>query len=118
MFTDLAMRVGRPWLSRLEEGSGLGRRLTWGLISCSCVACAGLVAWAVPAFDLIIAMIAAVGDVAAPYSLPCLFALILLPALPRAERALLKVLVPVSALFSAFGLYAASYRLVEVLASK
>lgn len=70
---------------------------------------------AVPAFDLVIAVIAAIGDVAAPYTLPCLFALVLLPGLCRSERALLKVLVPVSALFACFGLYAASYRLVEVL---
>lgn len=59
MFTDLAMRVGRPWLSRVEERSGLGRRASWGAISCCCVACAGLVAWAVPAFDLVIAIVSA-----------------------------------------------------------
>lgn len=59
------MRVGRPWLSRLEEGSGLGRRASWGLVTLTCVASAGLVAWAVPAFDLIIAVIAAVGEVCA-----------------------------------------------------
>lgn len=57
-------------------------------------------------------------QILAPYTLPCLFALVLLPNLHRAERALLRTLVPVSALFAAFGLYAASYRLVEVLANK
>lgn len=77
--------------------------------------CANLSAAAAPSPPL---QIAAVGDIAAPYTLPCLFALVLLPNLRRAERALLKVLVPVSALLAAFGLYASCYRLVEVLGSR
>lgn len=75
-----------------------------------------MVAWLVPQFDLVIAAIAAVGDVAAPYTLPALFALVLLPDLYRWERWLLKTILPGSALFAAFGLYAAGFRLVEVLA--
>lgn len=69
------------------------------------------------AFDLVIAVIASIGDVLAPYTLPALFALVLLPDLPRLERWLLRMIVPVSALFAAAGLYASGYRLVEVLGS-
>lgn len=39
VFTDLAMRLGRPWLSRLEDACPrLGRRASWGLLSCACIA--------------------------------------------------------------------------------
>ncbi|KAL4457812.1 hypothetical protein ABPG75_012677 [Micractinium tetrahymenae] len=117
VFTDLAMRLGRPWLSRLEDSAPrLGRRASWGLLSCLCVAMSFLVAAAVPKFDLVIAVIAAVGDVAAPYTLPALFGLILLPSIHPWENHLLKTLVPISALFAAFGLYASGYALVESLA--
>ncbi len=78
-------------------------------------ACSALVAAAVPKFDLAVAMIAAVGDVAAPYTLPALFGLVLLPGIHLWEKALLKLLVPVSLLLSAFGLYASGYALVESL---
>lgn len=70
---------------------------------------------AVPKFDLVIAVIAAVGDVAAPYTLPALFGLVLLPGIHLWEKALLKMLVPISLLFSIFGLYASGYALVESL---
>ena len=62
-------------------------------------------------------MIAAIGDVAAPYTLPALFALALLgPSMHRAERSFLRLLVPASALYAAAGLYASGYRLVQALA--
>ncbi len=38
VFTDLAMRVGRPWLSRLQDACPrLGRKASWGLLSCLCI---------------------------------------------------------------------------------
>lgn len=80
-----------------------------------CPACSALVAAAVPKFDLAVAMIAAVGDVAAPYTLPALFGLVLLPGIQLWEKTLLKLLVPVSLLLPAFGLYASGYALVESL---
>lgn len=46
VFCDLAMRLGRPWLSKLEEGSRLGRHFSWAILSTCCVISAGLVAWA------------------------------------------------------------------------
>lgn len=68
----------------------------------------------VPQFDLCIAVIAAIGDIAAPYTLPALFALALLPLRPT-ERSFLRLLAPASALLAAAGLYASGYRLVETL---
>ena len=86
------------------------------LISSKPCRCSFLVAYAVPKFDLVLAVIAVVGDVAAPYTLPALFGLKLLPDLHRWERWLLKTLVAVSVLFALFGGYAALYTLLETLA--
>ncbi|EFN54961.1 hypothetical protein CHLNCDRAFT_134730 [Chlorella variabilis] len=117
VFSDLFCRLGRPWLSKLEDASPrMGRRASWALVSCSCVIMSFLVAYAVPKFDLVLAVIAVVGDVAAPYTLPALFGLKLLPDLHRWERWLLKTLVAVSVLFALFGGYAALYTLLETLA--
>ena len=38
VFSDLFCRLGRPWLSKLEDASPrMGRRASWALVSCSCV---------------------------------------------------------------------------------
>lgn len=142
MFTDLALKLGRPWLERVEGAfPRLGRAASWALVSTCCIATSFVVAWVVPEFDLVsawrhggkvsplakahlalrctggcpcstlciqnimlqlprsslqvIAVIAAVGSVAAPYMLPALFGLALLADLHPVERWLLKTIVPV-----------------------
>ncbi|PSC72118.1 tobamovirus multiplication 1-like [Micractinium conductrix] len=108
VFTHLFVRVLRVE-ARFPK---LGGRGAWAAVSICCVCMSFLVAWAVPSFDLVVAVIAAFGDVAAPYTLPALFALALLP-LPSWERRLLNFVVVVSVVFTAAGLYAASYALVQ-----
>lgn len=116
VFTDLALTLGKPWLERVRAAHPrLGRRACWGAVSVTCVVLSLLVAWAVPKFDLCVALIAAFGEVAAPYTLTSLFALALLPGMHHAERTFLKLLAPASFLFALFGLYASGYRLAEVL---
>ena len=58
------------------------------------------------------------GDVAAPYTAPCLFALYLLKDLPRWERCLLWALVPLSALFALAGAGAALAEVVALYSSR
>lgn len=56
-----------------------------------------------PSFSTILALIASVGDVAAPFTLPALFGLALLKDIQDWEKWLLRAIVPVSALFAAIG---------------
>ena len=72
-----------------------------------------LVAWAVPLFNIALAVIAAVGDIAAPYTLPALFGLVLLKDIHHWERVLLKAIVPISVVLACAGLYASIYSMVE-----
>ncbi len=67
-----------------------------------------------PYFSNVLAFIASFGDVAAPYTLPALFALALLKDLRTWERWLLRIIVPVSALFALAGVYAALAEMVTL----
>lgn len=54
VFTDLALRLGRRWLERVEEAwPRLGRTASWGLASTCCIVTSFVVAWVVPEFDLV-----------------------------------------------------------------
>lgn len=54
VFTDLALKLGRRWLERVEAAwPRLGRHASWGLVSTCCIAVSFVVAWLVPEFDLV-----------------------------------------------------------------
>ena len=67
-----------------------------------------------PFFSTILALIGAIGDVAAPYTLPAIFALALLKDAPKWEKWMLKAIVPVSALLALAGVYAAIAEMVSL----
>eukprot|EP00887_Chlorella_sp_A99_P002094 scaffold21.g2094.t1 len=121
VFTDLVTRSLPPAaLAAVERVTGeqAAPRACWACVSLVGLAFSFAVAWTTPFFSTVLAFIAVCGDVLAPYTLPALFALLLLDDLPRLERGLLKAIIPLSALFAAFGLVAAMMDLVARLSQR
>ena len=89
------------------------QKLLWLVTSCIGIAFAASMAYVLPFFSTIMGLIAAIGDLSAAYALPALFCLCLMRReMPRWEQALCYLLVPLSVLLSAFGIYASVYQLI------
>jgi amino acid permease len=83
----------------------------WLAVTLVCIAFGGCVAWALPYFSIVMAVIAALGDVMSMFGLPCLFALRLLP-LRRPERWLCRALLMLACALSAAGVFSSVQQLI------
>ena len=61
---------------REEDGEQKSSRIAWAVTSVIGIALSGVVSVTVPFFDIIVAVIGALGDLAAAYALPALFVLV------------------------------------------
>lgn len=95
------------------------QKFLWLVTSCIGIAFAASMAYLLPFFSTIMGLIAAIGDLSAAYALPALFCLCLMRReMPIWEQALCFLLVPLSVLLSAFGIYSSVYQLVLQSAGK
>ena len=69
-----------PLPSREEDGEQKSSRAAWAVTSVVGIALSCVVSVTVPFFDIIVAVIGALGDLAAAYALPALFVLASSPA--------------------------------------
>ncbi|KAL0023611.1 hypothetical protein WJX77_006953 [Trebouxia sp. C0004] len=89
------------------------QRMLWLITSVIGIAFAASMAYLLPFFSTIMGLIAAIGDLSAAYALPALFSLCLMRReMPVWEQALCFLLIPVSVLLSAFGIYSSVYQLI------
>jgi hypothetical protein len=77
-----------------------------------CIAFGGIVAITFPFFSIVMAVIAALGDIMSMTGLPCLFSIKLL-RLPSWEKGLCWVLLVLSVLLSAVGVFSSVQQLIE-----
>ena len=89
----LKARRTSPLLSREEDGEQKSSRPAWAVTSIVGIGLSCVVSVTVPFFDIIVAAIGALGDLAAAYALPALFVLASSPApwLHHAEITLLRL---------------------------
>lgn len=80
-----------------------------------CIAFGGIVAYTFPFFSIVMAIIAALGDIMSMFGLPCLFSIKLL-RLPSWEKWLCWVLLVLSVLLSAVGVFSSVQQLIEAYA--
>lgn len=80
-----------------------------------CVAFGGVVAYTFPFFSIVMAVIAALGDIMSMFGLPCLFSIQLL-RLPRWEKGLCWALLGLSVVLSAVGVFSSVQQLIEAYA--
>ncbi|KAL6781314.1 hypothetical protein ACKKBG_A10640 [Auxenochlorella protothecoides x Auxenochlorella symbiontica] len=109
VLTHLVLTVVAKHRAPARSWRGWG---AWTLVSGVGVLASWALASGIPFFSLVIALVAAVGDVAAGYLIPALLALRLLP-LGRAERWLCRALVPLSVALSAAGIFSAVREIVH-----
>ncbi|KFM29202.1 hypothetical protein F751_1578 [Auxenochlorella protothecoides] len=109
VLTHLVLTVVAKHRAPARSWQGWG---AWTLVSGVGVLASWALASGIPFFSLVIALVAAVGDVAAGYLIPALLALRLLP-LGRAERWLCRALVPLSVALSAAGIFSAVREIVH-----
>lgn len=77
-----------------------------------CIAFGGGLAILLPYFSIVMAVIAALGDIMSMFGLPCLFAIKLL-RLPRWEKGLCWVLLVLAVCLSAVGVLSSIQQLIE-----
>ncbi|CAK0786030.1 hypothetical protein CVIRNUC_009243 [Coccomyxa viridis] len=104
VWTHLVLHLIAPSKQREEDGEEKSSRPAWAVTSVIGIALSCVVSVTVPFFDIIVAAIGALGDLAAAYALPALFVLVLMGSqLPRWERMLCYVVIPVTLLLSVVG---------------
>lgn len=96
----------------LTHGNSWSKRLLWMGVTVLCIAFGGIVAVSLPFFSLIMAVIAALGDIMSMLGLPCLFAIKLL-RLTREEKGICWGLLVLAVLLSTVGVASAVQQLVE-----
>ncbi|KAL3140245.1 hypothetical protein ABBQ38_004517 [Trebouxia sp. C0009 RCD-2024] len=112
VWTDLALDFTTRRNPHANKSPG-SQKLLWLVTSCVGIAFAASMAYVLPFFSTIMGLIAAIGDLSAAYALPALFCLCLMRhEMPRWEQALCYLLVPLSVLLSALGIYASVYQLI------
>jgi Transmembrane amino acid transporter protein len=90
-------------------------RARWLLATAAVVAAAACIAYALPFFSLVMAVISSLGDVMSMAGLPCIFALQLLK-LSRTEAAVCRVLSVIAVGLSAVGMVCSLQQLVAAAA--
>lgn len=109
VLTHLVLTVGAKHSAPAASWRGWA---AWTLVSSTGVLGSWALASGVPFFSLVIALVAAVGDVSAGYLIPALLALRLLP-LGRGERWLCRALVPLAVALSGAGIFSAVREIVH-----
>ncbi|CAL5228546.1 g11700 [Coccomyxa viridis] len=106
VWTHLVIHLIKPSKQREDsDGEQRSSRGAWAVTSVIGIALSGVISVSVPFFDVIVAAIGALGDLAAAYALPALFVLVLMGShLPRWERILCSVLIPLTLLLSVVGI--------------
>lgn len=105
--------------SRAVNKSPRQQRFLWLVVSIIGIAFAAVMAYLLPFFSTIMGLIAAIGDLSAAYALPALFCLCLMrKEMPKWEQALCYLLVPLSVVLSAFGVYASVVQLIREAGGK
>lgn len=113
VWSDMVLHVCAPQVSQTTLQQPIGR-LIWAVVTIIGIAFAFAVSVTFPYFSSVMALIAAIGDLAAAYALPALFSLKLLGhRMPTWEKALCYVLVPVSMLLSGLGVYSSLASLIK-----
>ena len=113
VWADMVLHVCAPQVSHttLQQTTG---RLLWAVVTVIGIAFAFAVSVTFPYFSAVMALIAAIGDLAAAYALPALFSLKLLGhRLPTWEKLLCYVLVPGSLVLSGLGVYSSLVSLIN-----
>jgi hypothetical protein len=91
------------------------KRGLWMAVTILCIAFGGVVAYTFPFFSIVMAVIAALGDIMSMFGLPCLFAIKLL-RLHSFEKGLCWVLLTLSVGLSAVGVFSSVQQLIEAYA--
>lgn len=96
----------------LTHTNSLSKKGLWMAVTAVCVLFALVVSWSVPYFAIVMAVIAALGDIMSMFGLPCLFSLKLLK-LSRVESVVCWVLLVLSVGLSGVGVYSSIQQLIE-----
>lgn len=99
----------------LTHTNSLSKKGLWMACTVLCVAFGGAVAYTFPFFSIVMAVIAALGDIMSMFGLPCLFSIKLL-RLSRWEKGLCWVLLVLSVMLSAVGVFSSVQQLIEAYA--
>ncbi|KAK9902167.1 hypothetical protein WJX75_006684 [Coccomyxa subellipsoidea] len=114
IWTHLLLHLFVPSMNGAEVSSSLKGRAAWAAVSIAGIGLSWLVSVTFPYFSTVMAIIAALGDLAGAYALPALFVLYLMAhRLPRWERVILYIIIPVSLALSAVGIISSIKELIS-----
>ena len=112
VWADMILHLFAPQMNHSTRNQVSGR-MVWAVVTVIGIAFAFAVSVTFPFFSAVMALIAAIGDLAAAYALPALFSLKLLGhRMPSWERILCYVLVPASLVLSSLGVYSSLAALI------
>eukprot|EP00878_Enallax_costatus_P016196 GHUV01016987.1.p1 GENE.GHUV01016987.1~~GHUV01016987.1.p1 ORF type:complete len:388 (+),score=87.51 GHUV01016987.1:448-1611(+) len=118
VWCSLLLHVTMPkYAKELTVTNSWSKKGLWLLVTLLCITVAAFVAYTLPFFSIVMAVIASLGDVLSMFGLPCLFAIYLLP-LRTWESGLCKLLVMLATVLSGAGMYASLQQLVEAYHGK
>ncbi|CAL8466173.1 g5709 [Coccomyxa elongata] len=114
IWTHLLLHLFVPSMNGEEESSSWRGRGAWALVSVAGIGLSWLVSVTFPYFSTVMAIIAALGDLAGAYALPALFVLYLMRhRLPKWERVLCYFVIPISLALSAVGIISSVRELIS-----
>lgn len=105
----------RRYAEALSHTNSWSKKGLWMAVTVLCIAFGGIVAYTFPFFSIVMAVIAALGDIMSMFGLPCLFSIKLLK-LSGWEKGLCWVLLMLSVVLSGVGVFSSVQQLVEAYA--
>lgn len=100
------------YAAELTHTNTFSKKGVWLVVTMLCISMSGVLAYTLPFFSILMAVIASVGDVMSMFGLPCLFALLLLK-LTHLEKGICRVLLVLAVGLTAFGIFSSVQQLIE-----